>query len=606
MTSLREYEDGRGRGHAGACRLVLRRSKRPVVWCGGFVGKRDPTVGTGMQRRRVLLLAVALGLGAAARVWLCVGAPERGYVWDHFDTIGMGYNAGRLGLLRIYSVGFADLAPVSGQVFNGERFQATRRKPVVLPNYPPLAILFFRVQAAILESIDHPLRANTFTARLVMAGVPFVFELATALGLLLIGRHVATEREGILAAVILWCFPPVMMNSTLWGQVDAFVLAPSVLACLCMIRHRWPLAGVCLGVAVLLKPQGFILAPMALYGAFVCAGNGQVPTGWEVVRRLAWMIAGAGATVACVGLPWTFAAGLAWVRRCYVHSFMEAFPDTTLFAFNFWYVDALRHDGELAFVLDSTVRVLGLSKDAWGRALSIAALGATTAISWHRYHRSPAGLVLFAALWLWSLFVWPTRVHERFIIYCAPFVVAVAALDRRYWPVLLGLLVVGMAEHSWNQWLKGPPAGTLVPRRSSIVLMHQRMAMERPESQVPSMQELEAYHLREAASRRTSYERARQHLRPYETALTLVSLLSYAGAFLVSFLRVGSPRSGTLQGVRRDSERGEAGARTFSSAGCARQKRPRKEATTRNGKGGGGRLLLRLQTGVVTLAPRVL
>jgi len=154
------------------------------------------------------------------------------------------------------------------------------------------------------------------------------------------------------------------------------------------------------------------------------------------------------------------------------------------------------------------------------------------------------GLVLFSALWLWSVFFWPTRVHERFIIYCMPFVILAATTVRSYRPVLLGLLVLGVAEHSWNQWLSGPPAGTLLPRRSSIAIQHQRMVesfRQRPRtdaggtpSEPPSVQALQEYYLRSAAGRQARYRQERAAVRPWEIALTVISLLGYAGACLAS------------------------------------------------------------------------
>jgi hypothetical protein len=388
---------------------------------------------------RAVLAVVAVGV--LVRLGLVAAAPRWGYPWDHFDQVGMGLAAARHGVLNVYTLDAASFPVVPGWVVSDgvpARVARTFARP---PNYPPLGVVLLWLQALLLERMVVPLQMNTFAARVGCAVLPAVAEVVTALG---VARLVRLAGGGTRAAwragAVAWLFPPVLMNGWFWGQTDTLVLPLGVATVLAAGRGRWWAAGAWLVVAALVKPQGALLAAVVAFAAI--AGR---PPRW---RHLGATVASAVATTLVATAPWLATGGTAWVQHAYVEN-VGLFSAATLHAFNAWYPAVLAHGGA---PVDATTVAGGLTFDAWGRLLLLAA-GVGAAVVCARLRRTTLeATTVFAALWLWSAFVWPTRVHERYMLYAVPFVVATAALRPSFRPCAAGLAVVGVAEHAWSLW----------------------------------------------------------------------------------------------------------------------------------------------------------
>jgi Gpi18-like mannosyltransferase len=407
-----------------------------------------------------LWLAAALVAGLGLRLLLVFAAPRYGYALDHFEILGMGLVASERGLTHAYSASPQELPRLRGWMVQDGQPVTVQRPCIYPPNYPPLATTVFWAQSRWLDVGNPSFVANTPSTRFVTSLVPWVFELATALAVgLLAQRLTGRGSTGAAAGALTWLAPPLMMNTGVFGQYDALALAPAVLAVLAMVRGRWVGAGIALGVTLLAKPQGLLMLPIAAFAALVAAPRGAV----AFVRRLAVVGAATALTVVVGSAPWMLADGLAWLARCYRMNLFEVLPYTTLEAYNVWYLLALVAERQPAYdVLVSTATVAGLTRDAWGRVLLATALLAVTALVWRRHRRRPAlATVLFAALWLWSVFIWPTRVHERYVLYCVPFLIIAAAALPRLRPAVVVLLVVATMEHGWMVWRTGPALGSL-------------------------------------------------------------------------------------------------------------------------------------------------
>jgi hypothetical protein len=329
----------------------------------------------------------------------------------------------------------------------------------------------FWLQSAWLQARDPGLVVNTAYTRLVTSMTPWIFELLTALGVGLLARALTgVPRLGAAAGVATWLAPPLMMNTGLFAQYDALVLAPAVFAVLAMLGGHWARAGVCVGLGLLTKPQGLLMVPIAAFAALVGVAGLSA-----LCRRLAIMGAAAILTILIGSAPWMLADGVAWVQRCYRMNLFEVLPYTTLEAFNLWYLLALVAERSPVFdVLASTATVAGFSRDAWGRLFLAVALAAIAALCWWRSRHRPAlAILLFAGLALWSVFIWPTRVHERYLLYCLPFMIVAATAMPRLRVATVALLVVATMEHSWMIWRSGPPLGSF-DRRTAERLQDER------------------------------------------------------------------------------------------------------------------------------------
>ncbi|HUT56781.1 MAG TPA: hypothetical protein VNA25_02775 [Phycisphaerae bacterium] len=534
----------------------------------------------------IVLAAAALVAGLGGRLWLTSLAPRWAYVWDHFDNIQMGRTATKHGLFRVYDVEPRSMPQIPGYAYAE---QAGGFIPYVRPgprkvNYPPLGVTVFWLQSSLLRAVDPPgpntiqafkrerrelypdpnyappeppmlddlTPVNTFTSRLVMSIAAVAAELVAAVGVFLIARMLAGPVWGLLAAVVCWLMPPLAMDSSFWGQTDAWFLAPAVFTIYMMLRGQrglrpWVWAGALAAVTVLLKPHGLFLGPVVLFGAWVLPDRGRAPD-WPVVFRRAGALIGAGAAaLILISLPWSIASGGAWVQEGYVANFTK-YGDTTLKAFNVWYLDVLLLDGTIfdsggapVFALDSKATIMGIPKDAWGRLLALAAMAVAAWLVGRKYrHKGPTALVLFSALWVWSTFMWPTRVHERYIVYAIPLVTLAAVLLRRLWPAVLALAIVGTAELCHNVWLN-PPPGTLLDklgvRRTYEQAMARYVQMGGRSSRytAPTMEAAEKYEIDKAKHLRAEYLEQRKRTKGLEWLLLLISLGGYAWAFASPF-----------------------------------------------------------------------
>lgn len=482
------------------------------------------------MRRR---LALAFVVGMALRLGLVALAPRYGYAWDHFEVLGMGEVAATRGLVHAYTAPPDALPTLRGWVVQNGEPVVIQRRGVYPPNYPPIATTVFWAQSRWLDVGAPGFVANTRYTRLVTSVVPWVFELATAAGIGLLAHALGAPLPTAAgAAIVAWLAPPFMMNTGVFGQYDALALAPAVLAVWAAVRGRWLEAGVAAGITLLAKPQGLLVLPIAAFAALVATPTGLVP----LARRLALVGGAALATVAVGSAPWTIADGAAWLARCYRMNLFEVLSYTTLEAYNVWYLLGLLAERQPVYdVLASTATVAGLSRDAWGRLFLVAASLAVAALVWWRHRRAPVvATVLFAALWLWSVFMWPTRVHERYLLYCVPFVIAAAAALPRFRAIAAVVLVLATMEHAWPIWRTGPALGSL--DRRAVERFHEQrfqaywsgraVTVENAKAGPKPEESLQLAFARHRADRgRTLW---------LEWTLTLLSLGSYAAALVVT------------------------------------------------------------------------
>jgi hypothetical protein len=491
--------------------------------------------GPASDRTRAVL-GVVLVAGLVLRVLLAIAAPRWGYAWDHFDILGMGLVAGERGITRVYSADPKQLPTLRGHVVWNGQSTIVQRRCVHPPNYPPLSQVVFWLQSRWLGAGDPAFVANTPTTRLVTSLAPWLFELATAIGVALV-THTLTGAPGTAAAAgaLTWLAPPLMMNSGLFGQYDAHALAPAVFALLFLVRGRWAVAGFFLGLGLLLKPQGLLMVPVAAFAAWVGAvadrASGVVPT----ARRLAIIAAVAAVTVALGSAPWMLADGLAWIDRCYRFNLFEVLPYTTLEAYNVWYLLALVSERRPVFdVLLSTTPMLGLTRDAWGRILLVIALAATAALcGWRRRSRPALAVVLFAGLALWAVFIWPTRVHERYVLYCLPPMMVAAAALPRLRLVVATLALIATMEHSWMIWRSDTAVGTF--DRRAVEGFHDQRFRAYWNGRPSTLENVKAApQLEESITVAfESYRRERARSDGFEWMLVLLSLGAYAGALVI-------------------------------------------------------------------------
>ncbi|HMQ16840.1 MAG TPA: hypothetical protein PKC49_12790, partial [Phycisphaerae bacterium] len=352
-------------------------------------------------------------------------------------------------------------------------------------NYPPLSAYVFWAQGAVWSAIEPrvlPVPAqfeggavssrwtrviDTPASRLANAAPSIVLDFVLAWGVAaLVGalRPAPSAVRRALAFAVTLLAPPVIMDSSFWNQADSWLAAGLVWSVALLVQGRWTLAGAAYGAALMTKPQAVLLLPVLVYVALAlrCAPHGT----WSSAAAMLRFAAVAVLVVLLVAAPFMVNDAYAednphgawrWLQRSYIGTISSPlYERTTLSAFNLWWIDLLAQGrpgpGGWEPLWDPRVIVAGLSKAAWGKLLLAAALlGAASLCAW-RWRWSRTTWVALAAVTLLAAFALPTRVHERYVYFCIPFLLAMAML-RRWWVVPAALmLVVGTFEMTSFRW----------------------------------------------------------------------------------------------------------------------------------------------------------
>lgn len=258
-------------------------------------------------------------------------------------------------------------------------------------------------------------------ATLVLVKLPsLIADLATIAILYLWScRWVSPLRSASVAA--LYALSPVVwINVAWWGQVDSLLVLPLLGSLLLLDRARGRWSWVCWALALLIKAQAIVLAPLLYVVTVRRHGCRGLVTGASSAAAL--LLAG------CA--PLVLAGQGEGLAEAYLSS-VGRFPIVSVGAYNLWelFGAAAAHDGQ-PFIGGWSYRAIGLAL-VGGMALCV---GIALAL---RYDRP---MVLDgAAVLLLAFFVLPTQIHQRYLFLCLIFVAARIASDL---PVLVFYLIL--------------------------------------------------------------------------------------------------------------------------------------------------------------------
>jgi len=383
----------------------------PQRWRSPFVVRRSSarvysTEVVGLTRRDLLVVAVLLLVALGVRL-LHLTAP---------DPVGdLELSARRMGLL--YANGLAGAYTGDG-------------------DYLPLRLYWLWGMSKLVPLLGGSFVAPLPAATLLLIKLPgLLADLATIAVIYCWSRRWQPIRVAALVAAIYALAPPVWINVAWWGQVDA-VLMLALLGTLILLERaegRW--SWLCGLLAVLIKTQAIVFAPMLFVSTLRLHG----------ARGL---VRAAGLTLGILALlqaPLILAGQLPGLLQSYAGS-VGRFPRTTVAAYNLWF---LALDGGSArdteFVFGSiSYRTAGLALFGFVTALVCLAL----------LRRSdPAARAESAAVLALAFFTLPTQIHERYLFLALAFLAL--RIASAPWVALPYLLLVVTATLNILGTLKG-------------------------------------------------------------------------------------------------------------------------------------------------------
>ncbi len=208
-------------------------------------------------------------------------------------------------------------APFSG-FYSGEFFA----------DYPPgyLYVLWFVAKIGALLGL--PVSSLDYTVLIMLPSM--ICDIALAVVIYLVATKRFSCSGAFLAASAFLFNPAVLINSSVWGQVDIFYTGISVLSLYCIYKKQYVAAFLLFALNITVKPQALILSPIYLYSIFRILKDRVMSFG-----RLMGLGLGCIALIFVVFLPFTDKFNFMPILNQYV-STLTQYPYATLNAYNFY------------------------------------------------------------------------------------------------------------------------------------------------------------------------------------------------------------------------------------------------------------------------------
>ncbi len=202
-----------------------------------------------------------------------------------------------------------------------------------------------------------------------------------------------------LCAIFLF-HPSIIINSSVWGQVDSIFTLCVVAAFLLMTREKMFPAYIVFAIGILIKPQTLLFSPVLLAGII----DHVFLKDFTVKKLLTNLMQGLTAIAGMVLLALPFGFENVWKQ--YI-STVTSYPYAAVNACNFWGMLGLNWSSQ-----DNTV--LGISYKTIGTLIIVLAIAAVLYLSIRNKKESGKYFFLGAFLVL-TIFVFSVRMHERYM-----------------------------------------------------------------------------------------------------------------------------------------------------------------------------------------------
>lgn len=312
---------------------------------------------------------------------------------------------------RVHQVGF-------GAFYSSEVFS----------DYPPgyLYILYIVDMLKELFSIDYSSMAGHILIKLPA----IICDMIT--GFLVYRVGINYEKKPLLSLCFgaIYIFnPAIILNSSIWGQVDSVFTLFVVFACYEMIKGKLPLSYFLFAIAVVIKPQSLIFTPVILYGFFKAVFPNKKFDLHVFSKQCLW---GLGAVLFMIILFVPF--GLITVVNQYMDT-LTSYPYASVNAYNFWSMLGLNWAPQTDYLF-----VIPYFK--LGTFFIFAVVGMAVYFAFIGLKEESTPYFLAVSI-ITGMFCLSVRMHERYWYPVLIFLLLLyLAKPKRYWLILYGLATV--------------------------------------------------------------------------------------------------------------------------------------------------------------------
>jgi predicted membrane-bound dolichyl-phosphate-mannose-protein mannosyltransferase len=241
-----------------------------------------------------------------------------------------------------------------------------------------------------------------FIPEILLYKLPAIFaDLATGYLIYVIVKKLRDQKAALLAAALYIFNPAILVNSTLWGQVDSLTALFSLLAVYLIDLNPY-LSAISLAIGTLIKPQAAFILPVILIL--------MVKNKWKLPKMVVYGVIGL--TVFILGfVPFVTPGRNLWLfiwERLTLSA--SQYPYASINAFNFWGIFAMWKSDNLIYQIA-------------GAVFSLLVLAGVVYKTWHK----KGAEYLWMAIIFLATFLFLTRIHERHMLpVFAPLVISAA------------------------------------------------------------------------------------------------------------------------------------------------------------------------------------
>lgn len=301
-------------------------------------------------------------------------------------------------------------------------------------DYPPFNVYIFWIFGSLGKSLN---LFATSSVNYVIRLPPNLFDMATGFAIYAFVRSRLNSRMAFLTCAIYVFNPAVIFNAAVWGQYDAIYTFFLVLSLLLILARKPELSAVALAVGLLTKPQGIAFLPLVVFVILI-------KFGW---RRFLTSAAAFTLTIFAVILPFQWSNPVTFLSKIYFGAY-QGYAYTSLNAFNIWAFQGFWKSDNIPFFS------IGALKIGYFFLLGWILFGAVTIfvlyLVYKRVKFSGELVIVFAAfVLLFSFFMLPTRIHERYLFPALAFGVLLIPFLKKIRLIYLGVSLTCLVNQAY-------------------------------------------------------------------------------------------------------------------------------------------------------------
>ena len=299
-------------------------------------------------------------------------------------------------------------------------------------DYPPGYMYVLWVLGA-LRNLFHLSDYYSFASMMIIKFPAVLCDVITGLLVYRIGREKIGESKALISALIYLFNPAILINSAVWGQVDAIFTLFAAISIYCVYKKKmtWSYIAFCIGF--LIKPQIVFIAPVILLGIIEHVFMHEFS--WQkFFRNLIAGLCSIGGLFLLI-LPF----GIKEVIAQYT-STITSYPYASVNAYNFWTMLGLNWKQQ-------STRVLGLPAQYWGMVF-IVCIYLLMVWFWLKRKNDMTKYFFMGAFAITGIFTLSVRMHERYMFPALVLILIYYVLKPRY--ETLYLYIILSAVHFIN------------------------------------------------------------------------------------------------------------------------------------------------------------